>query len=141
MLFLVSGKQTSIQEVGVAVRRKLVVVLTGAMVALGSFQMVSAHEVTAKSHVSINVTKKGFKGSVSSEEDSCLEGRKVVLLKKRNDKKVDSVHTDGSGDWKIRVPDAAGKYYAKVTRSIDEYQDEYLHLHDCQGAESDIAKA
>ncbi|MBK5227879.1 MAG: hypothetical protein JJE05_05165 [Actinobacteria bacterium] len=124
-----------------AVRRKLVVVLTGAMVALGSFQVVSAHEFTAKSHVSIKVTKKGFKGSVSSEEDSCLEGRKVVLLKKRNDKKVDSTHTDGSGDWTIRVPDAAGKYYAKVTRSIDEYQDEYHHLHDCQGNESDTAQA
>ena len=53
MLSLVSGKQTSIQEVGVAVRRKLVVVLTGAVVALGSFQVVSAHEFTDKSDVSI----------------------------------------------------------------------------------------
>lgn len=141
MLSLVSGKQTSIQEVGVAVRRKLVVVLTGAVVALGSFQVVSAHESDSKSDVSIKVTEKGFKGSVSSKDDSCLEGRKVILLKKKNDKKVDSAHTDGSGDWKIRVPDAAGKYYAKVTRSIDEYKDEYHHLHECQGGESDTATA
>ena len=140
MLSLVSGKQTSIQEVGVAVRRKLVVVLTGAVVALGSFQVVSAHEFTDKSDVSIKVTEKGFKGSVSSKDDSCLDGRKVILFKKKNDKKVDSAQTDGSGNWKIRVPDATGKYYAEVTRSIDKYRDEYHHLHECLGAESDTAK-
>lgn len=120
------------------VRRKLVVVLTGAMVALGSFQVVSAHEFTAKSHVSIKVTKKGFKGSVSSKKDACLDDRKVTLYKKRTDKKVDFTRTDGDGDWSMRVNNAEGKYYAEVSRRVEE---SYEHVHECQGAESDTAKA
>lgn len=122
-----------------ALRRKLVLVLSGVALVMGSFQVVSAHEFSSKSGVSITVTSKGFKGSVTSGNDDCLDGRKVTLYKqkKSGDKKIDSIETNEDGKWSLRVDDAQGKYYAEVARSIET---RYLHVHECKGATSPSEK-
>lgn len=138
MLFLVSAKQTSIQEVGVAVRRKLVVVLTGATVALGSLGVASAHESVAPSKVTIKVAEDGLTGKVTSDSKSCVKKRNVTVFKKKNDKKVGSTKTNKRGKWSLDVNNARGSYYAVVSKKTEV---KYLHVHVCLPDESDSVKA
>ncbi len=100
-----------------------------------------AEEGATKSKVTIKESKKGFKGSVSSADENCIADRDVTVYKerkKKKDEKVASTSTDESGDWKAKVNDADGKYYATVSRSV--YSDEYGALYECKKDSSDSVK-
>lgn len=122
--------------------RRVLVVLAGASMALASFGVASAHESVDESNVSIKEYKKGVKGEVTSDAPSCTVDRevKVFKAKKGKDKKIGTTTTNLLGKWKLNVPNAKGKYYVKAPRSLDEYTDEYFHLHDCGAATSDKVK-
>ena len=121
-----------------ALERKLVLVLTGAALALGSLGVASAHESVAPSKVSIKVAEDSFKGKVTSGSKSCVKKRKVTVFKKKNDKKVGSTKTNKRGKWSLDVSNPHGGYYAVVSKKTKV---KYLHVHVCLPDESVSVKA
>jgi flagellar hook assembly protein FlgD len=125
----------------VVLGRRLVVVLASASMVLASFGVASAHEEVADSKVTIGESKKGVKGKVTSGAAFCsaLRQVKVFKVKSGKDKKVGSATTNLKGKWSVKVPNANGKYYVKVARTLDDH-DPYSHVHECTAAKSDKLK-
>lgn len=73
----------------------------------------------AASTVTIRYDGVSFQGRVSSEHPACVGGRKVLLRRERKSQPPVTEGRDRSssrGRWKIRKPDADGRYHGRVTR-------------------------
>lgn len=70
----------------------------------------------AESSVSI---RGSFKGQVASARTKCKVNRKVFLKRKRpgKDQTIGTDRTNGAGNWKERVNNPSGRYYAKINRT------------------------
>lgn len=65
-----------------------------------------------------NPERREFAGRVSSQEDECKVGRKVILKKKKKgrDRTIEATVTRKKGSFRMPVKRANGVYYAKTPR-------------------------
>jgi hypothetical protein len=74
----------------------------------------------AKPHATTVVVSEkfpAFHGTVRSDDDSCVAGRKVTVTRKLNGKttRLGSALTDSAGKWKVPVPNlTSGEFFATV---------------------------
>jgi hypothetical protein len=72
-----------------------------------------------KPKIDSTITIKGkFRGKVKSAKGKCRKNRTVILKKVRpgSDKTVGTDKTNAQGKWKIKRPNAKGRFYAKAQR-------------------------
>jgi hypothetical protein len=96
-------------------------VVCGALVLAG---MASAGEPPYPTKVTIKEENGDFHGKVKSPEGGqiCIEGRKVILYKKRDgdDKKINSDTSGSDGSWSTgNTHVGPGKYYAKARAHVE----------------------
>ena len=65
-----------------------------------------------------NPERREFAGRVSSQEDECKVGRKVILKKKKKgrDRTIEATVTSKKGSYRMPVKRANGVYYAKTPK-------------------------
>jgi hypothetical protein len=93
--------------------------------------MVSAHNASFDSSVSINHDRPNFKGRVSSERERCERDREVSVFKARKgpDRLIGTDTTNDNGRYVVPKPGARGRFYAKVAREVFGG---YGHRHVCE---------
>ncbi len=96
----------------------------------------SSGPVRASSSVTISYNGRAFKGTVTSSDPRCVDGRSVLLKRKtRSGDKTDGrARTDDRGAWKVRDRNADGRYFARVTKKSSGSGDNELV---CKKADSD----
>lgn len=80
-----------------------------------------------------------FSGKVTSQEDACETGRKVLLKKKKKgrDRTVDTTVTNGNGSFEMELRRAKGKYYARTPLERVASDDGRVN---CGAAKSDVVR-
>jgi hypothetical protein len=104
-----------------------VAAIAGAIALAGQAGTAAAtNTVHIASTISISASDLHFKGHVSSSNDGCKGGRKVVLYRKLSDgssKPIGSTTSASTGKWHITVSGTAGismsKFFAKAKRRSD----------------------
>jgi hypothetical protein len=93
--------------------------------------MVSAHNASFDSSVSINYDRPNFKGRVSSSRDRCERDREVSVFKVRTgpDRLIGTDTTNDNGRYSVPKPGARGRFYARVSREVFGG---YGHRHECE---------
>jgi hypothetical protein len=110
-----------------------------ARIAAGLFR---AHVARADSRVGINYGKQKprFFGKVRSKARVCRGDRVVRIIEARrriSDVLVGTARTGRFGGWKLRRPQASGRFYARVIRKI---RTPYGHFHRCRPDSSPVIK-
>lgn len=75
----------------------------------------------AKSRVTLHIkkSKAKFRGRVSSQDDSCVVGRKVLIIRKHGNHRVTKTFASESGRYAVTIPMQSGKrFYAKVKTTL-----------------------
>jgi hypothetical protein len=98
---------------------------------VASATVVSAHNASFDSTVSIDYDRPNFVGKVSSERDRCERNRTVSVFKKRegSDRLIGTDETDDNGSYSVTKAGARGRFYAQVDREVFGG---YGHRHVCE---------
>ena len=103
-------------------KTSLLALLTGA--ALAAAPLASAEAAApAKSTVTIKAEGVDLSGTLSSPRKSCVDGRKVIVIKQvgtrggGNDQVFASDTASADGSWNTGNTGTAGKFYAKVKKT------------------------
>lgn len=119
---------------------KLAAATVVCVVAIGpAAQVASAHVFQSESRTRhFRYEDKKFKGRVKSPRPAC-ESRKVVIKKvvDGRNRVVGSDETNDEGKFRVRKPNARGRYYAKVRGKANG---SYGHSHICRAARSDTIR-
>ncbi len=70
--------------------------------------------------ISYSHKRERFKGALSSQKAECNSDQKVVLFERRpgDDRRVGADTTNDAGGWRVREPDAAGRFLAQVKETV-----------------------
>jgi len=104
-------------------RSKLSLILV-ALVALGGIAAPSSAGTRANTKVTIRVEGRDFSGTVQSPRGSCVNGRKIRLIRQvgsqqnpSTDPVIASDTADSDGDWSTGNTGVNGRFYARAKKN------------------------
>jgi len=126
--------------------KKLIYVSLGALVAMSVIGagLAIAHSKKYETTTSIKFVGSSygdsFNGKVKSEKGACIDKRKVVVVRNRDDFKVGEDTTGDDGKWEIELQAFAdtGTYHAEVKKRT--LKKDKKHSHICKATDSGNAQ-
>jgi len=104
-------------------KTSLLALLTGAALVAAPLASADAAAAPAKSTVTIKAEGVDLSGTLSSPRKSCVDGRKVIVIKQvgtrggGDDQVFASDTASSDGSWNTGNTGTAGKFYAKVKKT------------------------
>lgn len=119
-----------------AARRSMIALATGAAVLLGGFMSSEALAHTKKEATNVTIEWDGaeFGGLVDSDDQACVDKRKVRLFRRGEQSALASTKSDADGTWTIGITRQNGDYYAKVSKLVLKKNDNHTHI--CKAGKS-----